>query len=50
MISHFNEIGSFQLNSNYSLDFEIYINDPLFDNNDNEYGQIKLHNYINMNH
>ena len=32
------------------MEFVIYVNDPNFDNDDNEYGQIKLHNYINMQH
>jgi len=30
------------------MEFKIYVNDPEFDNDDNEYGKIKLHNYINM--
>ena len=36
--------------NNYSLEFSIYINDVEYDNDDNEYGEIKLHNYINMKH
>ena len=31
-----------------SLDFEIYVNDATFDNDDNPYGKIMFHNYINM--
>ena len=31
-----------------SLDFEIYVNDADFDNDDNPYGKIMFHNYINM--
>jgi len=41
-------MGSFNLTNDYGLDFVIYVNDPLFDNDDNPYAEIKLHNYINM--
>jgi len=36
------------LNQKYGVNFEIFVDDPAFDNDDNEYGKIKLHNYINM--
>lgn len=28
--------------------FQVYIQDPEFDNNDNPYGKISLHRYTNM--
>jgi len=36
------------MNSNYSMKFHIYVADFGYDNNDNEYGKIVLHNYKNM--
>jgi len=38
------------LNQTYGINFEIFVDDPTYDNDDNEYGIIKLHNYINMRH
>ena len=32
------------------MNFEIFVDDPTYDNDDNEYGKFKLHNYINMEH
>ena len=30
------------------INFNIYVDDPNFDNNDNPYGEIKLHKITNM--
>ena len=46
--SDFDAVGSYPLNSNYSMDLQIYVSDAGFDNDDNEYGKITLHNYVNM--
>ena len=45
----FKEIGSVDLSEHESgFEFQIYILDPNFDNEKNEYGQIKFHKYTNM--
>ena len=46
----FSTLGPVFLKLNHSLNISIYINDPEFDNEDNEYGEIKLHRYTNMKH
>lgn len=30
------------------IDFKVYVNNPKFDNDDNPYGQFRLHQYTNM--
>ena len=46
----FNETGSFILKGGHGgIDFEVYMLDSHFDNDDNEYKKIKLHRLINMN-
>ena len=44
----FEDIKAFDLNEFGSFSFEAYVNDPLFDNDDNPYGKIMLHRYTNM--
>ena len=44
----FNEIGAIPLHDG-DLSFEIYIDDEEFENDNNPWGEIKLHKYINMN-
>ena len=41
--------GSIPTETEFGMEFEIFIDDPTYDNDDNPYGKIKLHNYINMN-
>lgn len=40
-------MGAHYLNDS-SVEFELVIADETFDNDDNEYGKVVFHNYINM--
>ena len=46
----FNEIGKIPLNDPdfNAFSFEVYVNDPDFDNEDNPWASIVLHKYTNM--
>lgn len=41
-------MGAFNLNDSGAFTFEAYVNNPEYDNDDNEYGKIMLHRYTNM--
>ena len=47
-VKPFDELGSFPLNthSDRSMSFEVYVDDPDFDNETNQYGIIKLLKYV----
>ena len=43
----FDKLGAHFLNDT-SVDFQVFINDVNYDNDDNPYGKIIYHNFINM--